>query len=100
MLRNIFVRLLGSFFFAFGSGAGCLDILKVRGAKGGNDLSDCFVDCLRENVRDNCCCKPVARFLAISFADFHLSRACAVSLTCFAAASLDLACLLSRVVRT
>lgn len=55
---------------------------------------------LRENVRDNDACSPKACFFAFSLADFHLSRACAVSLACRAAASLDFAFRLSRVERT
>ena len=104
---NIFVRLLCSFFFAFEP------LVAVTGANGGNKASSvpglawprtfcsgCFTDFARENVRDNCACNPSVRFLATSFADFHLSRACAVSRALLIAASLDFACLFSRVVRT
>ncbi|KAG5610781.1 hypothetical protein H5410_022062, partial [Solanum commersonii] len=51
---------------------------------------------LRENLRENCPCNSTACFLAASFAVFHLARACIFSLTTFAAASRDLASLLSR----
>ena len=103
----IFVRSLLSFFFPFDAGdawpngtgdkaASVPGLAWPRPFSGSGRLADF----LRENVRENWVCNPIACFLAISFADFHFSRACAVSLTLWTAFSLDFASLLSRVART
>nr|GMC86351.1 hypothetical protein ZOSMA_133G00160 [Ipomoea batatas] len=77
--------------------------LLIKWSLGGSDesgWSDCFTLFFFETARESCRnpVKPPA--LATSFADFHLSLAWAVSLACFAAASLDLAILAYRVVMT
>lgn len=59
----------------------------------------CWLWLLKDDFRWNVWDSPSACFFARFLAALHLSRACSLSLALLAAASLDLASLLSRLVR-